>query len=723
MNDLDLYNSVANDDLDLYNSVATGTPAQPKTEVPSLPTVFGGADSIPNPGNITGGSTPLPTQNNDGTISTLTTGQPEDKQGTFKKDIVDRAVDITGQVVAGARKPIVGAAIVASDIADTIFDTEYAKAPRETAAKLQSFTEKYNKAHPDEAIHPSTVGELAFYDALPVTRAVLADTSIIGGAAFLDALGSNKDYEDATVESAATMALAGVSIGILNKIFPPNGKNGLTHEAKLILDLNRGRITQEEAVKLLSDIPKKEQALTLAERIDLANKYIIKSIENNNELAAKYGERLESSKNKLEQLRSTPEDLKAAETRYSDMRAKVNEEVPDKVTLNFNPDELNDIVDIYKTDISGVGTTLKAIQQDLGKEDLTLSSLLDIRENLNTILRKPSVKNVGRSTDNLVKLKGVLDGQIEETLKTNPQLSKDIYTAIDDFRITKTNYKLGELIDKNTKGNYAVDYEKLAADIEKEGLYSDNVIKYAKPILKEFSKKFKTDKFMGDAITPKGLRKESALSILSKVYEYILDKVSPIFNRPRYNDLKITKAIVKAIKKADPERPLGFVEDLINNEKLGEVIDKESLIKSINTPVKLLDYKVGKGTGDVNLKPIYTTEKGTAGTEPSKLALKDAQDKLIKDFVANPAKAEDVSKTLNKFVDSKRLETQMSNSAARMKIGETKKNAEMLKKIFENEAKTIVKNIEKEHGIKMPPEEVQKILKIKANQLMEACNK
>jgi len=45
----------------------------------------------------------------------------------------------------------------------------------------------------------------------------------------------------------------------------------------------------------------------------------------------------------------------------------------------------------------------------------------------------------------------------------------------------------------------------------------------------------------------------------------------------------------------------------------------------------------------------------------------------------------------------------------------------MLQKIVTDEANRLVDTINKAHGVKLPPEEADKIIKLKLNELMEDC--
>ena len=175
-------------------SYLNGATDQPKAELSGV-TDYGTAND--------------PTVNSDGTISTVSTGQPSDYTGAFTKDVIAPVEAGTGQLIAGTRKPIAGTAKVINDgLAALGLPNE--KATTDKAVRtLADYTDRYNEKNPDQMMHPSTIGELLTYSAVPVGSGVTTAATAGGAISFVGAIGDNKDYSEATKDAIIGGILTG----------------------------------------------------------------------------------------------------------------------------------------------------------------------------------------------------------------------------------------------------------------------------------------------------------------------------------------------------------------------------------------------------------------------------------------------------------------------------------------------------------------------------------
>jgi len=148
--------------------------------------------------------------------------------------------------------------------------------------------------------------------------------------------------------------------------------------------------------------------------------------------------------------------------------------------------------------------------------------------------------------------------------------------------------------------------------------------------------------------------------------------------------------------------------------KLQEEMKKEQAIKHI-------DYKPeAKITGDTNVKPLYSTPEGTVGTDATKVTLHDAQTKMVKEALGKDYSNDIINQT-SKLLNSKRFNNVIKSTSDRMKADELSSNMTMLKKTIKSEVDQIVKRINKDYGVKLPPKEVEKIYKLKVQEMLKDC--
>jgi len=167
------------------------------------------ADNTPKPGNA---QPPQPTVNPDGTISTLTTGQPEDKQRAGD-EVIKQAKEFTGQAVLGIRRDITLPILkVLKDSGVVPVDTNVDATIKEVNKEIAL----YDKNHPDEFMHPSTVASLAGVMAIAPEAAystAIRAAASSGVLAALHELGKGNNYENAAEAGALGAAFGAVTVG------------------------------------------------------------------------------------------------------------------------------------------------------------------------------------------------------------------------------------------------------------------------------------------------------------------------------------------------------------------------------------------------------------------------------------------------------------------------------------------------------------------------------
>ena len=679
-----------------------------------------GTDTTPNS---------QPTVNQDGTISTLTTGQPADYLGN-PKVAAEQAGQVVGQVGAGLAEPVLGAAKVVTDSTAGPINAAVNYALNETGTSapqnivdgaiksLHNYTTAYNKAHPNQPIHPSTLGNLLTYSLVPGGGESVAAQAALGGTlSFISSLGDNKSYDDATKNAIIGAAVTGASSKLLSTVF--NHLDPLNKQAKLLIKLDQNRISKAQAINMLKGIPKKDQVISLANSIHLAKNYFGAAVGTDSRLAAKLGARLEAHQSILKPFVADAKEVDNVKQAYSNMADYINNKYTEVLNATHIQQQLNDkMLEPYATDPSALATNLKKIKRDVS-EPISTGQALEIYKNINNVIKKPAVISDRKVKTALGNIKGQLLDFMNTSIK-NPDDMKMVNQAIHNYKETMNRQQLGEIIAKNTNSKYATDYGKVLADVKKEHLIGKNT-DFVIPILKEMQSKFGNDKYLSNVIDPKGQPHTlSALGARSVVIDKLYDLVSPIVNRSRYKDIQLRKAIIKSIKRGDTKSPLSFIDDLVKNKTM-TLPQVNELKQEVPEAFAQLEHKPqAETTGDVTLTPKYVGSNGTVSTNASEAALHDAQINMIRDNLSGKHSDKVINK-VNTILNSKR--TNIINAtravADRMKADDIQGNMKMLRKTIQTETDRMVSRINKDHGVKLPPKEVEKIYQMKIKKLIK----
>lgn len=398
------------------------------------------------------------------------------------------------------------------------------------------------------------------------------------------AAGFGADRTAGEIATGTALAFVGGAAGtaLINKL---NEAYPKSIAAKYMQDLDQGRLTEEEFGQLIKGVPKDEQAIILAEGNQLYQKYFKGAIDKDDRVAAQLGKRLEARKNIVDQFSASEEQMNQASKQFGDMRKTIESELPDTFMTTGLSKNIEALDTIYKTDPTPLGTTIRNIVADVGDE-MSVSTALDLRENINAILRKPKISK--NAQGNLQNIKANLDSFIDTSMKDRPDLIKLKDETIGNYRQVVNDYQLGELIKKNTKNDFAVDWEKLRRDVKKHKLSSTNV-DYAKPILKDFERRFINDKKMANLIVPPGAGQQNLLSLISKVYSGIIDVGHRVLRTDRAHGLVIQEEIRKSISNPKNKHYDDFIADLMNNPNIPK--EAKDKVQPVVDEIKLIEYK------------------------------------------------------------------------------------------------------------------------------------
>jgi len=498
---------------------------------------------------------------------------------------------------------------------------------------------------------------------------------------------------------------------------------GLTAAAKMIS--HTGKYSEEEVLRSVKDLPVEDRAMALVMQTKDKKfiNHVKEAIGKDSILASRLQDSVVERKDIIAALGQNKQDLKRVSKQWDDMVGLANAEAP-KYSLGNISDSLEYVNTLYGTQqgkASVIVNKLKLATEDGGV--ISLGEALDLRKGINRLLRKAP-----KGTDeikHLGKIKDSIDNLVAHATKDNPELGKVIEDTTAAYARTKNNVELSALISKNTSDSGALNYPKLLKGISKLGLNSPEVSQAVK-LAETFENKFKLDKHLSTIMTPKGAKTDGLGYIgIGTIARWMIDNLTPynrFIDRSRFKDLAMQKEIRASIGKSNSLDK--FVENIKNNSKIPNTVadDLDKAIQAAKDRVKQIAYKPeATTTGDVNLKPKYGTESGTVSEDISSGVMRERSDELIRDFVSKSGKSDEVAQKASKILEGNRLNEITRKVSGQMKAEDAEGNMKMLQKIVTDEANQLIKTINKAHGVKLPPEEADKIIKLKLNELIEDC--
>lgn len=307
----------------------------------------------------------------------------------------------------------------------------------------------------------------------------------------------------------------------------------------------------DEIISLVKSIPKDQQAYALANmaegKMGFDNiKKAITNASNDTKLEAILNNTLTDRRQIVTAVTAGNADVGAAQVKWTEMLDKVNEVSPSQFSTKSLQNSLDYVSNIYGLEgTSKASQIVRQIKADTAEPALSASQALNVRKGINELIRK--APQGSREITELQKIKTSLDNFIETTLP--PEVNQLVKDTTAEYSRVINNRKFTDIINKNTSQGIGVDWSKVIKDAKKEQLHSEEVT-IATNIAKAFESKFKYDKQLSSVAAPKGVDEASGglMFFLTQVSNKVRDIASPLYNRTRYENLKIQKEIVKAIE-------------------------------------------------------------------------------------------------------------------------------------------------------------------------------
>ena len=122
---------------------------------------------------------------------------------------------------------------------------------------------------------------------------------------------------------------------------------------------------------------------------------------------------------------------------------------------------------------------------------------------------------------------------------------------------------------------------------------------------------------------------------------------------------------------------------------------------------------------------MYATAKAYISKDPNKAILAERTDDLIADFIWSSTKgvykSEEITRKAAAYLDNKRFEGVLKSARLETDKAELQDVVNMLHKIINREADILIKRINKDFGVQLPPKEADKIIKLKFAEYLGEC--
>ncbi|MCI4435442.1 MAG: hypothetical protein JHC33_01345 [Ignisphaera sp.] len=407
--------------------------------------------------------------------------------------------------------------------------------------------------------------------------------------------------------------------------------------------------------------------------------------------------------------------------------------------------------------------SVQAIKSTLSSPSVTTQDIINIMPNINKLISRTD----GVVKYNWGKVKDSLQTALEKSL--NPNEFKAWTEANSDYsKMADVTYgKVGDVMTNVRKGIITpeVGIRQISKLKPGETLFSNlqdmvgskATAGFEKSILKEaMGKNSETVDWAHLArnidqhgfITPEGKAIKSAIDSISKSF-LTDDSINAIIAKSNFSDsgigsniyerakVKFIGSVFKALTKRIPFNETSKYE--LRMDQLSKILSSPTKVKSLMSEynslgegikqkftddlVKQIAYKPKSvPTGDVNLNPMYSTLKGTVSSDMSQVSLHDAQLQIVKESLGSSIKSDQVMNTIKSVLDGKRTANILKDVSERMKVNDREGNAKMLQTILSKEVNSLVSTINKSNGVKLHPDDVAKIYKLKLDKLMKDCN-
>lgn len=557
---------------------------------------------------------PQETVNQDGSISTITTGQPETYDGAASE-----IAETVAQVPLGVRQSVtLPLAMILEDLAGVDTNTS-----AENLKKVKERIDNYNKAHPDQIIHPATIGNLASQLAVPMAKTVKGVAALEAGLATLYGIGERGEYGtagDMAVDATLGAAIGGTLKYSIDKLVKTSPMGALSREAELIVKRNP-ELNPEEIDALLKGVPRKDQAYVLSRALGSEGKgYIQQALAMGDDTArVAFLNELRNPRKKL--LDSIGDiDIDKAKAKYADMVetvAKDYKNVHDGSGMLKDLDFLERFYGVTPSKGNAVVNQMKAVLSE--NNTINLSEALEFRGDINYLLSKAKR---GSEKVKLNRIKENIDGFINRTATSEQKELID--DAVSTYARTMQNRDLADIIAKHSRSGgtivedglavvsnpnaVATDWVKVKRELADANLNTPEV-NMAVNAVEQFAKRFAGDPTLASIAAVRGSSPDGG-GVLG-AWGYAVNKVKDIFALygNRSENLKIQKAILKSIRNSKTNKE--FIDALLKDKTISDEA-KGAVVKAFSPePVPQIPYNPeARQTGDVNLTPIVPPSGG-----------------------------------------------------------------------------------------------------------------
>jgi hypothetical protein len=407
--------------------------------------------------------------------------------------------------------------------------------------------------------------------------------------------------------------------------------------------------------------------------------------------------------------------------------------------------------------------SVQAIKSTLSSPNVTTQDIINIMPNINKLISRSD----GVVKYNWTRVKDSLQTALEKSLTPN-EFKAWTEANADYSKMADVTYgKVGDIMNNVRKGIITPDVgirqisklkpgETLFSNLQ-DMVGSKATAGFEKAILKEAMGKNSENVDWAHLarnldqhgfITPEGRAIKSAVDSISKSF-LTDDSINAIIAKSNFSDsgigsniyerakVKFIGSVFKALTKRIPFNETSKYE--LRMDQLSKILSSPTKVKSLMSEYNSLGEGVKQKfkddlikqiaynpklepTGDVNLKPMYSTPKGTVSSNISQAALHDAQLQIVRESLGSSVKSDQVMHTIKNVLDSKRTANILRDAGERMKVNDREGNSKMLKKILDREVNTLVETVNKSNGVKLHPDDVTKIYQMKLDQLMKDCN-
>lgn len=413
-----------------------------------------------------------------------------------------------------------------------------------TLTKVNKYIKDYNAKHPDQVVHPATIGNIASQVAVPMAKGIKSVAATEAILSALHGIGQREDYDDVIQDATIGAAFGAGSMVLFNRLTRNLGP--LSYEAKLLID-KHPELDEAGVLRTLDGVPKADQAYALSNIVeDDFVDFAAKAVKPDNKDKLLLKQQL-AGRTKIIQntIGNVDNQVLEAKDIYSKMVDEIAQNHPDSFKFDSMLPKLDGLIKRYDKTPSKALSIVNNMKADLGAGQgvMDTRTALQFRQDLNYLINK------AKRFEEKALLKSMKDG-VDTFLTKNldEQTLGMVDHAITNYSRAMNNRDFIEVMSKYTKQK-STDWVGLQKALKAERLSSpevDNAIE----IVKGFSEKFKNDKQLRSAVKVKGQAEDPGgmLGIMSYAINASRDALIPFGKR--HEELKIQEAILKSIRNA-----------------------------------------------------------------------------------------------------------------------------------------------------------------------------